>query len=84
MDTLPERIGDGRQFVLQSVQFHREIPRIAQGALPAILFVEITCIGLPLDPEQAIRAFRFIASMMMVRHVILGQTPAPCLAQGGA
>jgi hypothetical protein len=73
MDTLPERIGDGGQFVLQTIQFLCEMSRVPQGAFPAILFVEIVGIGLPFELNEMSGTFRFVTTVVMVGDVVFSQ-----------
>ena len=81
MDGIPDGIGNGGQFMLQALEFHHEIVRVSQGAPPAVLFVEIVSIGLPLDLDELSRALRFVATVVMVGDVVLRQAPAARLLQ---
>jgi hypothetical protein len=81
MDGIPDGIGNGRQLMLQALEFHHEIVRVSQGAPPAVLFIEIVGIGLSLDLDELSRALRFVATVVMVGDVVLRQAPAARLLQ---
>ena len=84
MNTLPKRIGDGGQFMLQAVQFQCEIALVSQRHLPVILFVEVVRIGLSSDLDKFSGTLRLIASVVMVRQIVLGQASTPRPIESGA